>query len=508
MASPRRARLGLLRRVRSLAIAAAGGLVAALVSPPAGAGPLSGPVLDDGTTAELVDVLQLPATAGSGGRARINFLREAPDGSGRLFVNDLRGRLYALDAGTLHTYLDVAATFPAFRDAPGLGTGFTSFAFHPGFATNGLFYTVHSEDVGGTPPTHGPAIPDAIAQHAVLTEWHATNPAANAFAGTRRELLRVAAVHVIHNLCELAFDPAAAPGSADYGLLYVAGGDNGAREIGSLGQVQRLDTLYGAVLRIDPLGGTGAPYSYGIPATNPFANDGDPGTLGEIFAYGFRNAHRLAWDRAVPGRLFALDVGEHQLEEVNRLVAGRNYGWDAREGTYVYDASSGGVAPLPANDAALGFTYPVAQYDHDEGIAIAGGVVDRSRAASATYGKLVYGDIASGRLFYSDVLELLAADDGDPATTAAVHELHVTQGGLPTTLLDVVRAKKGTPGLARVDLRFGEDLAGNLYVMTKQDGMLRRLVPEARVPALPAWAFGALALGLAAAAGTVGRRSA
>ena len=93
----------------------------------------------------LIHFVQLPATVGAGGRTRINGLHEAPDGSGRLFVNDLRGPLYVISGTTVTTYLDLAVLRPLSKTSPGLASGFNSFVFHPGFASNGLFYAVHAE---------------------------------------------------------------------------------------------------------------------------------------------------------------------------------------------------------------------------------------------------------------------------------------------------------------------------------------------------------------------------
>ena len=454
---------------------------------PAEPGALSGPVLDVGVTAVLEDVVTLPATGGSP-RTRINMAKEAPDGSGRLFVNDLRGPLYHWNGTTLTTYLDVSAAVVDFRSSPGLASGLVSFAFHPDFATNGHFYTVHTADVGVIAPTHGPALATPITQHSVVMEWAATNPAASTFSGTSRELLRVASPSRFHNLGELAFDPHALPSDPEYGLLYIGGGDFGAVATGQPAQLQRLDTLYGSVLRIDPLGGTGAAYSYGVPSSNPYASDGDPNTFDEIYAHGFRNAHRVQFTEAFGGP-FVSDIGESNLEEINALASGANYGWPEREGAYAIDVGTDPsvVFALPPNDASFGYRYPTAQYDHEEGSAIAGGVVYEGTTPSFLSGKFVFGDIVTGRLFYADAVAMQAADDGDPATTAPVFELGVVHGGAPTTLLEVVRAELGSPSLARVDLRFATDAAGTLYVTTKQDGVLRRLVapPLPAVPGLP-----------------------
>jgi hypothetical protein len=233
---------------------------------PSRGGMLTGDI-EVGITVEIVDVLQAPATSGSPPLARLNVLAEAPDGSGRLFVNDLRGPLYVIDGATLTTYLDFDTLFPDLKTSPGLASGFVSFAFHPDFASNGLFYTVHSEAENGS-ANLGPALPTTIDQHSILTEFTATIPAANGFSGSRRELMRIASPHSFHNLGKLAFDPNLLPGHPDYGLLYIGGGDFGSVAIGEPEQLQRLDTPFGTVMRIDPLGGPflrgGTSYAYGI----------------------------------------------------------------------------------------------------------------------------------------------------------------------------------------------------------------------------------------------------
>ncbi len=457
-------------------------LAAHIAAVDAWAGGLTGPILDEGVGAELRDVMQLPASAGSPPLARVGILREVPDGSGRLFANDLRGQLYVIQGTTVTTYMDLKVLMPALK-ATDLQLGFVSFAFHPSFSSNGLMYTAHSEFVGAVPANLGPAIPATIIHHAVVTEWQTSDPSENSFSGTHRELMRIGAPHTYHNLGEIGFDPNLGPADPDYGLLYIAAGEFGSIELGQPGQLQRLDTVYGCLLRIDPLGQpfvrNGITYPYGIPPSNPFANDGDPDTFGEIFAYGFRNPQNFHFDRAGLGSLFVAEIGQGNVEEVNLPSAGSNYGWPEREGIFALDvnADPDSVLPLPENDASLGFTYPVAQYDHDEGSAIAGGLAVRQGPPSALQGKFVFGDIVSGRMFYADVAEMLAADDGDPATTAAVYQLHVLRGGVETTLIEVVRNALGSPTISRTDLRFSADIAGRLYVTTKQDGFIRELVP-------------------------------
>ena len=198
-------------------------------------------------------------------------------------------------------------------------------------------------------------------------------------------------MNLTHPMGNVEFNPTAKPGSADYGLLYTSGSDlgfsnGGGPNANNPGQTQRLDSVITAILRFDPRSpsvtkGVKGLGDYTIPPANKFAADGDPKTLGEIYAYGFRNAHRLSWD-LTDGTMFALDIGMDHIEEVNIVRNGGNYGWMKREGYWENGMSRPGGAlnqlfPLPA-DVLDGrkkdeFTYPVAIYDHNEGQAITGG---------------------------------------------------------------------------------------------------------------------------------------
>jgi hypothetical protein len=95
-------------------------------------------------------------------------------------------------------------------------------------------------------------------------------------------------------------------------------------------------------------------------------------------------------------------------------------------------------------------------------------------------GRFVFGDVVNGRIFYADADELLDVDDDDASTTAQIHELGLLLNGQPVTLLQQVRLATGNLTLGRTDLRFGVDAGGELYVTTKQDGFIRRLLRDAR----------------------------
>jgi glucose/arabinose dehydrogenase len=409
-------------------------------------------------------------------KARINTILEVPDGSGRRAVPDLNGKLYLVRNGVPSVYLDVAAQFqPQFFSGRGLGQGFGYVTFHPDFRANGLFYTVHSEESAQTT-----ARPDwqqsGTFLHNVVTEWRATDPAANTFAGTRRELLRLGFGGQIHGIQEINFNPTARPGTADHGLLYLAVGDGGLGVRNT--EPQNLSLPYGKLLRIDPRGTNAANRRYGIPAGNPFVSRA--GALGEVYAYGFRDPHRFSWDTAT-GRLYLGHIGEKTIEAVYEVRAGDNLGWSDREGNWVFDRAATNpcdrLYPLPAGDAQLGYTYPVAMYDHnpaagwnctdDVGVAIAGGFVYRGAALPALQGKYVFGDLVDGRLYYTEASQMVRG--GAPAT---VHRLHVfTAAGDAVRMRDL--SAPGAPGdPARVDLRFGADAAGELYVLAKSNGRI------------------------------------
>ena len=389
--------------------------------------PIPEPIVKRGIAVEVVELARLPDTRGirpadqdvkPAGWARINYVRDLPDG--RRFANDSRGFLYRIDSSNRpHVYANLAETFPR-AVYNRLSSGFIGFVFHPEFARNGLFYTVHAEYGPGNP-----AKPDFIppgyglkdvTYHNIVTEWRSTNPAADAFAGTRRELLRTAHIvaNLTHPLSAVEFNPTAKPGSEDYGLLYISGSDHGFSNGGgpnssNPAQTQRLDSVITAILRIDPrspsvTGGRKGLGDYTIPMANKFAALGPP-VLGEIYAYGFRNAHRLSWD--IDGTMFANDI-RHESRRGDQYHPQRRELWlDERAKGYWENGrwrggalgdlgALGELYPLPEEilDGRIkdGFTYPVAMYDHDEGRAITAGFAYHGRIA-ALRGKYVFGDI-------------------------------------------------------------------------------------------------------------------
>ena len=189
--------------------------------------PVPEPITKSGIAVKLVDFMTAPPTAASPPLARLSLLYHSWDGSGRLFVNDLRGKLYVIDQGQLSVYLDLASQRPDFISAPGLGTGFQSFAFHPNFSTNGKFYTAHCETPGAMPADLTSPTTVSAAVHSIVTEWTAYNPGATVFSGTDREVVRIEQPTFIHGLQEIGFNPTTSPGDADHGMLYMGNGDGG-----------------------------------------------------------------------------------------------------------------------------------------------------------------------------------------------------------------------------------------------------------------------------------------
>lgn len=419
--------------------------------------------------------------------ARINDFGELPDGSGRKYVPDLNGRLYLLDHGKQHVYMDFSQIFaPRFFSGRGLGQGFGYVAFDPDFKHNGRFYTVHTEDA-----TKTTAKPDwqqpGVVYHGILTEWTADDPRSDTFHGTHRELLRLGYGGQVHGFQQIAFNPTSKPGDADYGDLYVLAGEGGLGHADN--EPQELSNPFGKLLRIDPRGHNSPNGKYGIPRDNPFV--GKAGALGEIYAYGFRDPHLMSWD-PVTHRLFVGHIGEHAIESVDDVRPGDNFGWSQREGMWVFDQTATNpcdrLYPLPADDH--GYTYPVAAYDHDPpanwdctsdiGVGISGGVVYRRHDLPDLYGKYIFGDIVDGRVMYTNVSEMRPGGARTVNELATIHKMMVyDESGKRVKITDLTSpGSKGDPN--RVDLRFSTDRAGHLFLFAKSNGTIWQVVGTKR----------------------------
>ncbi len=455
--------------------------------------PIPEPIEKSELSVALEEVVQIPNSGTDQEKAaRLNLLTHAGDGSKRLFINDMRGKLYVLVNGTAIVYLNLKRLICENFTYKSSQQGFAYFAFHPEFAKNGIFYTVTSETKDSGIPDFpvNKTITDSnkkiieSSHHDVIREWKATDPFSNTFAGTSREILRIEEPYSDHNVGQLSFNPNAKPRDDDYGLLYIAVADGGSdgfpvSNTDPLDNGQDLGTPLGKILRIAPLGNNSDNGQYGIPSDNPFVADNDPKTLGEIWAYGLRNPHRFSWDTGGEHKMLIADTGQAFLEEVNLGIKGANYGWGNREGTWVIDEKNEKVLfPLPNDDVKYGYTYPVAQYSHyvpknylgSYGIAITGGYVYRGKTISELVGQYIFADFGrDGRFFHVPVDELVNGKQ------AKIKELRLFEGKEEATFLKIV-------GSERTDVRFGIDEEGEIYVTSKSDGKVRKLVPSLESP--------------------------
>jgi len=347
-----------------------------------------------------------------------NWGTAAPGDAGRLFVADQNGTLWAitLATGAKNVFLDVSSRLvPLGIFGPGTfdERGFLGVAFHPGYTSNGLLYTFTSEPLNG--PADFSTMPPLTTPNcqSVVTEWRVpdpTDPASVVDPMSARVLLRIDKPQFNHNGGALNFGPD--------DMLYVAVGDGGGADDqdgepfidgptvghGPNGNGQDPSNPLGAILRIDPNGSDSANGQYGIPGDNPFV--GRPGFIGEIFAYGLRNPWRNSFD-PVTGALYAADVGQNKIEEVDVIRRGGNYGWRLKEGRFFFgpNGPDPGFVTKVNPSVPAGLIDPIAQYDHDEGIAVIGGFVYRGSMLPRLRGRYIFGDFArtfnnDGRLFF------------------------------------------------------------------------------------------------------------
>jgi glucose/arabinose dehydrogenase len=303
---------------------------------------------------------------------------QAPADGTRWFVVEQDGivRVFTNDATTTtsNVFLDISAQVASVSDGAGSETGLLGMAFDPQWAQNRrvfLYYTA----------------PGPLRIH--ISEFRSLNDGQTLEPTSERILIRIDKPNNEnnHNGGNLAFGPD--------GFLYAGVGDGGGAgdNHGAFGNGQDLNTLLGKIIRIDVAPATG----YAIPPGN--VDPGNPQCGGngrgtarcpEIFAFGFRNPWRWSFDRPT-GDLWVGDVGQQNLEEVDKVVLNGNYGWRCREGTNNFNATCG-----PAQNLLP----PVAQYGRSQGFSVTGGYVYRGTAIPALQGRYVFGDFGSGNIWH------------------------------------------------------------------------------------------------------------
>lgn len=308
------------------------------------------------------------------------ILTHAGDDSGRVFVAEQEGiiRVFPNDQDVEETevFLDIDDQC-VYRDNKN-EEGLLGFAFHPDYASNGYFYLYYTT-----------ADADLTS---VVTRFSVSRDDPNkADPDSEVEIMRITQPFWNHNGGTLAFGPD--------GMLYIALGDGGSGG-DPHGNGQNLTTLLGSILRID-VDHQDEGKQYSIPKDNPFVGQMVPVGRGdkqapvapEIYAYGFRNVWRLAFDH-VTGALWAADVGQNLWEEINIVEAGGNYGWNIRESRHWFRPDG--------NDARADLIDPIWEYHHDIGKSITGGAVYRGTRVPELVGKYVYADYVSGLLWALD----------------------------------------------------------------------------------------------------------
>ena len=242
-------------------------------------------------------------------------------------------------------------------------------------------------------------------------------------AASETEILAIPQSGVAHNGGQLLFGPD--------GFLYIGIGDGDDQDHG---RGQSVSDLFASILRIDVT--AGAPYT--VPPDNPFV--GTAGARPEVWSYGLRNPWRFNFD-PLTGDLYIGDVGEGTWEELNFATPaggagkGVNYGWSVMEGNHCTRSQCD----------QTGLTLPVLEYSHSEGCSITGGYVYRGAALPSLQGNYFYSDYCAGW----------------------VRSVRM-EGGLAVAPTDWPALKPGGQVTS-----FGEDAAGELYLVTQQGGVFK-----------------------------------
>lgn len=293
-----------------------------------------------------------------------------PQDPNAIYVVEKQGTIVRVDRQADQPSKEVFLDITDRVHSRGMEQGLLGLAFHPDVREHPYFY------VNYTTSTHT-VIARFADPYADVTTIGAFQPADSS---TEREVLTYRQPYTNHNGGDLKFGPD--------GYLYISSGDGGSAG-DPHGYAQQLQSLLGKLLRIDvSREENGRPYA--IPKDNPFADRSlHAEARPEIYAYGLRNPWRFSFDDET-GTLWAADVGQDEIEEINVITSGGNYGWNVKEGSLCYLSSE-------CEDES--FIDPVYEYDHSLGASITGGYVYRGKQLPGLRGQYVYADFMSGRIW-------------------------------------------------------------------------------------------------------------
>jgi glucose/arabinose dehydrogenase len=413
------------------------------------------------------------------GLSHLIGLADPNDETGRLFLVEQEGRARVLNSdGSISPLIDVSSSLaPLVLDTVGYDErGLLGLALSPSFASDGTLFFYASYLKGDATPdfTVSPDTLimdgtgyDDIDHHSVIIKRIITDDNSDGIfdfsdSYVDTEILRFEqptsdtfasyGIGSNHNGGHLFFDRD--------GLLMVAIGDGGdANDTGNghvaIGNGADATNILGTLIRIDPDGNNSANGKYGIPSDNPFV--GHPTYLPEIYAYGFRNPWTFSQDPAT-GEIYSSDSGQNFVQEVNRVLSGKNYGWRAKEGSFLFDPVTGNIGSLYSSPTIDGLEDPIVEYDHGQGYAnIIGGHIYRGSLIPELQGAYICGDYG-GELFYVEGLN----------DTPLMKRFQI--GVSDRALLSDVRA-------------FNVDAAGEIYFVGNSNGQssLYKIVPLAHL---------------------------
>jgi len=436
----------------------------------------------------LVEPYVVMPLASNGQPARWNDLATLGD---RIFVVDEQdGHIYEISNRIVTLWFDVGAavlssTGRSLNTENPFHGGVRGIAFHPDFESNGKLYTSLLEERPVDTSSHH-YISDAAAINAdsVLVEWTADTRTMMVNPTSYREVFRVGIPEYDHPIKQIEFDPSASPGDESYGLLYIAHGDGSIESTTAVGG--QGNNALGKILRVNPLATTWSDYT--VPGSNPFV--GDTTMIDEAYSIGHRNPHHLAFTN--DGTLIVTEDGRDNIDEVNIIYPGRDYGWSQREGAFVQlerGSLAWGVDTLPADDADNDFTYPAAQFGHTgtngvtfTGQALGGGFLVEN--SSELDGQFFYIDFPkSGEVFHSSMESLNAAVTQGPPNSLTVaktlkasikfdHDNNSDTPAWDSNLKEIIQSGSGYDGSGRVDVRYGQGPKGELYLLNKRNNIV------------------------------------